>query len=66
MSKPIKLRLVEVKNEKYFLKYPNLSVPIAMNEQLFTKFLNSDEYFIEGVPHHKLFKTKQKRTTVNV
>lgn len=52
MEKPIKLRLVEVNNGKYFLKYPNLSVPIEMNEHLFTKFLSSEEYIIEGVQQH--------------
>lgn len=52
MNKPIKLRLVEVNDGKYFLEYPNLSVPIEMNEHLFSKFLKSKDYVIEGVQNH--------------
>ncbi len=51
MNEPVKLRLVEVKNGKYKLEYPNLSVPIEINEHLFQKFLSSSEFMIVGDSH---------------
>ncbi|MBP2832157.1 hypothetical protein J8281_08145 [Aquimarina sp. U1-2] len=51
MNEPVTLRLVEIKDGKYKIEYPNLSVPIEINEHLFYKFLSSNEFMIEGDTH---------------
>ncbi|UOB19202.1 hypothetical protein [Abyssalbus ytuae] len=64
-EKPVKLRLVEVKNGNYKLKYPNLSVPVEMNEHLFQKFLKSKDYYIEGWPVRSHTSTPEKEKIIN-
>ena len=50
MEKPIKLKLVAVEGDRYKLQYPNLTVPIEVNKELFFKFRESKEYVVDGDP----------------
>lgn len=54
METPIQLTLVGFKNGNYQLKYPNLDIPISVNEELYRKFCSSREYVIK----HAVDKTK--------
>ncbi len=43
-KKPVKVQLVGKNNNRYQIKFPNLEVPIEVNEHLYSKMLYSDQY----------------------
>ncbi|MAZ28805.1 MAG: hypothetical protein CL868_17225 [Cytophagaceae bacterium] len=47
METPIELTLVGFNNGMYQIKYPNLDLPIEINEELYRKFCKSRDYVIK-------------------
>jgi hypothetical protein len=43
-KKPVKVQLVGTKNQYYFIKFPDLKVPVKVNENLYNKMLHSNTY----------------------
>ncbi|GAB1857184.1 hypothetical protein MHTCC0001_20200 [Flavobacteriaceae bacterium MHTCC 0001] len=41
---PVKVHLIGKKGKKYQIKFPNLEIPVTVNETLYTKMLHSAEY----------------------
>lgn len=46
-KKPIKVKLLGKKANSYQIKFPNLQVPVEVNETLYKKMLNSNEYLFK-------------------
>lgn len=43
-KKPVKVRLIGKKANSYQIKFPNLQIPVEVNENLYKKMLRSSEY----------------------
>ncbi|APY07787.1 hypothetical protein BWZ20_05510 [Winogradskyella sp. J14-2] len=43
-KQPIEVRLVSKKGNAYLIKFPNLEIPVKVNEHLYYKMLHSPEY----------------------
>ncbi len=43
-KKPIKVQLIGKKANSYHIKFPNLQIPVEVNENLYKKMLRSKEY----------------------
>lgn len=42
--KPIKVRIVGRMGDIYQIQFPNLKIPVTVNENLYNKMLHSSEY----------------------
>ncbi|MCF7561715.1 hypothetical protein L3X39_13790 [Sabulilitoribacter multivorans] len=44
-KKPVtKVQLVGKEKQYYFIKFPDLKIPVKVNDNLYTKMLHSNEY----------------------
>ena len=43
-KQPIEVRLVNQEGNVYHIKFPNLEIPVKVNEHLYYKMLHSPEY----------------------
>ncbi len=43
-KQPIEVRLVNQRGNVYHIKFPNLEIPVKVNEHLYHKMLHSSEY----------------------
>ena len=43
-KKPVKVRLIEKNGDSYQIQFPNLKIPVTVDENLYTKMLHSKEY----------------------
>jgi len=55
-KKPIKVQLVGKKANSYQIKFPNLQIPVEVNETLYQKMLHSNEYQFKN-PANKVSRT---------
>ncbi|WP_248722058.1 hypothetical protein [Seonamhaeicola sp. ML3] len=42
--KPVKVKLIGRKGKAYQIKFPNLKIPVTVDEYLYNKMLHSAEY----------------------
>lgn len=48
-KEPVKVSLIEKGNDNlYKIKFPNLQIPVEVNEELFEKMLHSSQYQFVG------------------
>lgn len=43
-KKPVKVRLIGKNGKSYQIRFPNLKIPVTVNENLYFKMLHSKEY----------------------
>ena len=43
-KKPVKVRLIEKNGDSYQIQFPNLKIPVTVDENLYNKMLHSTEY----------------------
>lgn len=43
-KKPVKVKLIEKKGNSYQIRFPNLKVPVTVDENLYNKMLHSTAY----------------------
>ncbi len=43
-KKPVKVRLIEKNGNSYQIQFPNLKIPVTVDENLYNKMLHSTEY----------------------
>ncbi len=43
-KKPVNVRLIEKNGNSYQIQFPNLEIPVTVNENLYNKMLHSTEY----------------------
>ncbi|MHA7059660.1 hypothetical protein ACWGOQ_0020710 [Aquimarina sp. M1] len=48
-KQPVKVQLVGKNGNRYQIKFPNLEIPVVVNEQLYSKMLCSDQYQFRNV-----------------
>ena len=49
-KKPVKVRLIEKNGNSYQIQFPNLKIPVTVDENLYHKMLHSTEYEFSN-PH---------------
>ena len=49
-KKPVKVRLIEKNGNSYQIQFPNLKIPVTVDENLYNKMLHSTEYEFSN-PH---------------
>lgn len=42
--KPVKVQLIKKEGTKYYIKFPNLKIPVLVNKNLYNKMLHSNDY----------------------
>ena len=50
-NKPIHVQLVGREKESFLIKFPNLKVPVKVNQNLFTKMKHSQTYVFSNARH---------------
>lgn len=43
-KKPVEVKLIGKENKYYLIEFPNLKVPVKVNQNLFSKMMHSQEY----------------------
>lgn len=43
-KEPVKVSLIGKENETYCIGFPNLKIPVKVNEELYLKMLHSSQY----------------------
>lgn len=43
-NSPIKVKLIEKKGNSYLIQFPNLKIPVTVNDNLYQKMLHSTMY----------------------
>lgn len=50
-KKPVKVSLIGKGNDNYYqIKFPNLKIPVNVNEELYQKMLHSNQYDFASGP----------------
>jgi len=44
---PVKIKLIGKEGDLYKIQFPNLQIPVTVNESLYQKMLHSSDYEIE-------------------
>ena len=52
--KPIKVQLVGTENQYYFIKFPDLKIPVKVNQNLYNKMRHSNDYEFYNYKKEKL------------
>jgi len=59
-KKPISVKLVGKQKEYYQIAFPNLEIPVEVDENLYRKMLHSSEYQFLNGPGNKLLSSVQE------
>ncbi|MFB9055304.1 hypothetical protein ACFFU9_00970 [Mariniflexile ostreae] len=43
-KQPVKVQLIKKEGTRYYIKFPNLKIPVSVNKQLYLKMKHSNAY----------------------